>query len=115
MPISGPPGNRGFREERVGLPALFVDQMAHVILRNILDGTTDPLRARAGELFFREQTATVQDGQILVADTETVEMYGTTGGFGSLGQLVVEAGTALKQVELDVLNADNAEKYWGRD
>ena len=104
-----------FREERVGLPALFIDQMAHVIVRNILGGTADPLWARAGELFFREQTATVQDGQILVADTETVEMYRTTGGFGSLGQLVVEAGTTPKTVELDVLTLDNAETYWGRD
>src|SRR3954469_14785033 len=35
-------------------PPLFIEQMAHVILRNILDGSEDPLKLRAAELFFRE-------------------------------------------------------------
>jgi hypothetical protein len=51
----------------------------------------------------------------MAADAETVEMYATTGGFGSLGRLVVEAQTPLKTVELDVLLEQNAEIYWGRD
>ena len=59
----------------VDIPPLFVDQLAHVILRNILDGCDDPLRLRAAELFFREQKATIQDGHALLADLETVEMH----------------------------------------
>jgi Family of unknown function (DUF6352) len=97
------------------LPPLFLDQMAHVILRHILDGTEDGLRARAGELLFREQRVTIQDGNILAADAEVVAMYATTGGFGSLGQLIAEAQTPLRSVELEVLDERNPETYWGRD
>ena len=52
---------------RVGaqVPPLFLDHMAHVIVRHILDGTGDGLRARAGELLFREQRITLQAGNIL--------------------------------------------------
>ncbi len=97
------------------LPPLFLDQMAHVILRHVLDGTEDGLRARAGELLFREQRVTIQDGNILAADAEVVEMYATTGGFGALGQLIAEAQTPLRSVELEVLDERNPDAYWGRD
>jgi hypothetical protein len=97
------------------VPPLFVDQLAHVLVRHILDGTDDPLRARAGELFFRQQTVLLQDGAVLLADAETVDMLATTGGFGSLGRLVAEAQTPLRQVELDVLDEANGAAYWTRD
>ncbi len=97
------------------VPPLFIDQMAHVIARNILEGTEDPLRARAGELLFREQKVTINDGVIMAADAETVDMYATTGGFGGLGRLVAEAQTPMRTVELDVLSEANAELYWSRD
>jgi hypothetical protein len=89
--------------------------MAHVILRSILEGCEDGLRARAAELFFREQNVTIMEGHPLAADAETVEMYATTGSFGSLGKLIVEAQTPLKSVELDVLSEENAALYWERD
>ena len=104
-----------FGKEQVSIPALFIDQMAHIVLRNILEGCEDPMRARAAEMLFRQQTVTVQDGAILAADTDTVEMYATSGGFGDLGRLLVEGGTAPRGVELDVLNEDNAATYWRRD
>ena len=59
----------------IDIPPMFVDQLVHVILRNILDGSDDPLRLRAAEVFFREQKATIQDGHVLLADLETVEMH----------------------------------------
>jgi hypothetical protein len=96
-------------------PPLFIDQLAHVILRHILNGVEDPLRARAAELLFRAQRVTIRDGAIMAADEETVEMYATSGGMGSLGRLVVESNTALRAVDLDVLNEHNAELYWTRD
>ena len=102
-----------YRDSSVTLPALFLDQMVHVILRNILDGTSHPLQARAAELFFREQTAMIQDGAILLGDTDTVDMLSAP--YGDLGRLVAEAGTPLKQVEMDVLGVDNGDIYWGRD
>ncbi len=99
----------------VSIPPLFIDQMAHVVLRAILEDCADGLRARAAELFFREQMVTINDGRVMAADAETVEMYATTGGLGPLGQLIVEAQTPLKTVQLDVLDEDNADVYWTRD
>ncbi len=99
----------------VPVPPLFIDQLAHVILRAALDGCEDGLRARAGELLFREQKVTIEDGHVMAADAETVEMYATSGGFGSLGRLIVEAQAPLRTVQLDVLDEANAELYWSRD
>lgn len=103
-----------FAEGAVPVPPLFVDQLVHVILRGVLEDCDDAFRARAAELFFRRQTALNQDGAILLGDDETVQMYRTTGGFGGLGKLLSEAGTPMRRVELDVLNADNAGDYWER-
>ena len=97
----------------VPVPPLFVDQLAHVIMRNILDGNDDPFRARAAELFFRKQTGMNQDGAILLGDDEIVAMR-RQHGFGNIGKLLAEAGTPARQVELDVLNAGNAAQYGDR-
>ncbi len=79
---------------RTPVPPLFVDQLAHVIMRHVLNGAADPLRVRAGELFFRSQKITVQDGAVMAADEDVVEMYAKTGGLGALGQLLVEFADA---------------------
>ena len=99
----------------VPVPPLFIDQLAHVILRAALEGCEDALRVRAGELLFREQKVTINDGHVMAADAETVEMYATTGGFGSLGRLIVETQAPLRTVQLDVLDETNADLYWSRD
>ena len=101
-----------FRAGAVPVPPLFVDQMVHIVLRNILDEIDDPLRLRAAEALFRAQTVTIQDGAILMADSDTVAMYATTGGFGALGRLLAEGGTKPRRVDLDVLNDENATSYW---
>jgi hypothetical protein len=103
-----------FRADAVPFPALFVDQLAAVILRGILDGGDDSFRARAGELFYRAQQISIDQGTILAADAETVEMHAKSGGLGSLGRLVVEAGTKPRSVELDILTPENAGLYWAR-
>ena len=99
----------------VDIPPLFVEQMAHVVLRNILDGCTDTLALRAAELFFREQKATVQDGHVLLADRETVEMHAPGTQYGNLGRLIVEAQGVTGKANLDVLERVNAESYWERE
>jgi hypothetical protein len=99
----------------VPVPPLFIDQMAHVILRSALDGCDQPLRLRAGEIFFREQKITINDGHIMAADAEVVEMYAATGGFGSLGQLIAEAQTPLRTIDLDVITEENQDIYWSRE
>jgi hypothetical protein len=98
----------------VDIAPLFIEQMAHVILRNILDGCDDPLRLRAAECLFRDQKATIQEGHALVADLETVEMHAAGNRYGSIGRLIVEAG-ALGKVDLDVLDRPNAALYWQRE
>jgi Family of unknown function (DUF6352) len=100
---------------KVDIPPLFIEQLVHVILRNILDGGDDPLRLRAAELFFRDQKATLQDGHVLLADLETVEMHAAGSRYGSVGRLIVEAQGDLAKAELDVLDRANAALYWERE
>jgi len=99
----------------VDVPPMFIDQLAHVILRNVLDGSDDALRLRAAEVFFREQKATIQDGHALLADLETVEMHASGNQYGSVGRLIVEAQGEIFQKELDVLDRNNAAIYWERE
>ncbi len=101
-------------EAPLAVPPLFVDQIVHAILRNILKDVGDPLRLRAAELLFRDQNVSTDDGMVMLADDETVEMFAETGGFGSLGQLIKEANTPLKEVQLDVLHDENTALYWPR-
>jgi hypothetical protein len=99
----------------IDVPPIFVDQLTHVILRNVLDGTEDALRARAAELFWREQKATIRDGHVLLADLETVEMHASGNRYGSIGRLIVEAQGELGAADLDVLERANAGLYWTRE
>jgi Family of unknown function (DUF6352) len=90
-------------------PPLFLDQLVHVILRNILDGFDDPFVARAAELFFRPQRVALRDGTIVVADEETIDGIGSA-PVSPLMSLPGMPGTA----EIDVMTDDNAESYWRR-
>jgi hypothetical protein len=96
----------------VPVPPLFLDQMVHVILRHILDGTEEPLRARAAELFFRAQTVTVEEGAVMAADADTVELHAT---HEPAEELLAPGTPPLRSIELDVLEDRNAHLYWGRD
>jgi hypothetical protein len=108
-------GYRNLFKGAIDVPPMFVDQLAHVILRNILDGCDEPLGLRAAELFFREQKATIQEGHALLADLETVEMHASGNRYGSIGKLIVEAQGDLAKVDLDVLDRANAAIYWERE
>ena len=105
----------GLFKGAIDVPPLFIGQLVHVILRNLLDGCDDPLRLRAAELFFRDQQATLQDGHVLLADLETVAMHAAGSRYGSIGKLIVEAQGALGKVDLDVLDRANAALYWERE
>jgi len=96
------------------IPPVFIDQMVTVIIRNILTRCHDPIRIKAGELFFREQSVTTDEGRIMLADDEIVEMYAKTGGGGGLGQLLIDSNTPMPSIELDVLSEDNKDIYWER-
>ena len=107
-------------KDRPPIPPLFLDQLAHVILRHALDGVTDPMRARAAELLFRSQRVTVDDGRVMAADEEIVEMHAARAasgdsGLGKIGELLAEANLPARSVELDVMTETNGEAYWSRD
>jgi hypothetical protein len=90
-------------------PPLFINQLVHVILRNVMDGCEDVFVLRAAELFFRPQRLTVHDGSLIAADEETV-----TGVHPEpVSPLVAMLGLPAAG-EIDVLNDDNAETYWQR-
>jgi len=90
-------------------PPLFLNQLVHVILRNALDGCSDPFVLRAAELFFRPQRLTTHEGVLIGADDETL---GSTGA-APLSPLVSMLGIPAA-AEIDILTGDNAESYWGR-
>ena len=90
-------------------PPLFLNQLVQVILRNALDGYSDPFVLRAAELFFRPQRLTTHEGALIGADEETL------GGTGAapLSPLVSMLGIPAA-AEIDILTGDNAESYWDR-
>ncbi|HVO89966.1 MAG TPA: DUF6352 family protein [Casimicrobiaceae bacterium] len=107
---------RLFGSEGVDVPPLFVAQLTQILLRHILGEDADPLEARAAEMLFRPQKiAVLEDGAVMAADATTVERFATTGGFGSLGELLARQKTPLRTLDLDVLDEHNATEYWLRD
>jgi hypothetical protein len=105
-----------FAGEGVDAPPQFVHQLTQILLRHILGESADPFRVRAAEMLFRTQRVSVlPDHAVLAADLQTVERYATTGGFGSLGELLAQNRTPTRTIDLDVLSEENAATYWGRD
>jgi hypothetical protein len=90
-------------------PHMFLNQIVHVILRNVLDGCSDAFVLRAAETFFRPQKLTLHDGSLVAADEETVSGLGDR----PLSPLVSMLGLPAA-AEIDVLNDDNADSYWAR-
>jgi hypothetical protein len=105
-----------FKGDGVDVPPLFVFQLTQIFLRHILGADGDPLEARMAECLFRVQKISVmEDGAVMAADDETVEVFADTGGFGSLGELLKKQNTPTRSIDLDVLSTDNAAVYWERD
>ena len=105
-----------FKGDGVDVPPLFVFQLTQIFLRHILGTDGDPLEARMAECLFRVQKISVlEDGAVMAADDETVEVFADTGGFGSLGELLKKQNTPTRSIDLDVLSTDNAAVYWERD
>jgi hypothetical protein len=87
-------------------PALLLDQLVHLILRNALDGCEDPYVLRAAELFFRPQRVSTHDGAVLLGDAEAVAALPHSPLAAMLGREPAP--------ELDVLNAESGWTYWSR-
>ena len=104
-----------FRRGAITLPPLFIDLAAQAIMRGILDGNDDPYALRAGEMFFRTQRVSTEGGQVLAADAESIALFAETGGFGSIGRLISQQGTALREMNMDVMSHENAQLYFLRE
>ena len=93
-----------------GLPPVFVDQLAHLILRNALEGEEDPFVLRAGELFFRPQRVTFHDGAMLLGDADMLAGREIDPHRSPLLHLLGADATT----GLDVMDEANAWTYWSR-
>jgi hypothetical protein len=91
------------------IPPLFVNQLAHVILRNILDGCDEPYVLRAAELFFRPQCLTSHEGALLAADEERIASVHSAPVSPLVSLLGLERSAAI-----DVLSERNASDYFAR-
>ena len=96
------------RHERK-FPRIFLDQLVHVILRNILDDCEDVFVLRAAELLFRSQRLTSHNGSLIAADEEAVPGSNAK----PLSPLVAMLGLSAA-ADVEVLNEDNAGLYWER-
>lgn len=101
-----------FRAGAIQIPPLFLDLMAQAIAARVLDGVDDAWQWRAAELLFRRQRVRVQDGRVLSGDADTLDRLNETGGVGSIGQLLKQAGATLPDVQIKVLGDDNAVDYF---
>jgi Family of unknown function (DUF6352) len=97
------------RERTSDLPPLFVNQLVHVILRNVLDGCDDPFVLRAAELFFRPQRILPHERALLLGDEELVGGLNPTPVLSLMSML-----GAVTDAQLDVLSNENADDYWHR-
>ena len=98
------------RAPKVTVPPLFLNQLVHVILRNLLDAERDPFVLRAAEMMFRPQRLTLKDGILLLADADVVD---GANAYPHAAPLVAIFGDARAR-GLDVLLADTADDYFAR-
>lgn len=103
-----------YRDGVGGVPPILLQMLTHLVARAAMEGETDAFALRAAECFFRVQRGAIHQGALLLADEEVIEMRAADGGYGALGQLMVEAGAPPRDVSLDVLSDDNAALYPGR-
>jgi hypothetical protein len=93
----------------IRFPHLFIDQLVHLILRNILDGCGDAFIVRAAELLFRPQRLRRRNGWLIAEDAETTpddHPHPESPLYALLG-VETEAG-------IEILSEANASGYWTR-
>jgi Family of unknown function (DUF6352) len=116
---------RLIRSSDMAVPPVFMDQMVHLIVRNMLTPgpkvTADPILYRAAELLFREQavnrqaddTGDSEAARLLLTDEETVAMLARAGDVGR-SQLLIAPDAGPRKIALDVLDDGNKRTYWAR-
>ena len=97
---------------RITIAPLFVDLLTQAITHNLLADSTDAYEVRAGEMLFRPQRISTQDGQVLSGDQGVIDLLNETGGLGDFGRFLAEAKAPLQAVHLQVLTEGNVPDYW---
>ncbi len=98
------------RANPITTPAIFLNQLVHLILRNALDGREDPYVLRAAELFFRPQRISVTGETVLLADAELIDAQEPGAHHSPLTAMLGREPVT----ELDVLDDETAWTYWSR-
>jgi len=105
-----------FRRGVVDTPPLFIDLLVQAMLRGLLEACpgedAGAFEARAAELMFRPQRVSVQDGRVLAADRDAIDLLHETAGLGDLGRLLRQARLQPRALDVEVLTEDKAERYW---
>jgi hypothetical protein len=104
---------------QVDIPPLFIDQLAQIIIHHLVAQSSDGLLLRVAELWYREQRVSFHEGRVLLADAERVEIEQekslSEAGLGNLGRLLAQGNIKTKEVDLEVIDKENANTYFGRD
>ena len=104
-----------FAEEAALIPFIFLNHMVYLIAHNIFKNIDDPFILRSAELLFRKQAINIYDGAILSIDHETARsLEHQNANLGNLGRSLVKGGVIPNPNELDVMNVENAPRYWAR-
>ena len=93
----------------IRFPHIFIDQLVHLILRNILEDCEDAVIVRAAELFFRPQKLRSSDGHLIASDAETTPNAGPHPESPLFLLLGVQTPG-----DVELLNETNADSYWTR-
>ena len=96
----------------IDIPPLFIDLLVAAIMRNLLADCGDAFEVRAADLLHRSQRISIQDGQVLSGDRETLDMLSETGGLGDIGRFLAEASAPLRSINMQVLGDDNAADFF---
>jgi hypothetical protein len=93
----------------IRFPPIFINQLVHLILRNMLDGCEDALVVRAAELLFRPQKLRADGGFLIAGDAETTPTASTH----PESPLYLLLGVRT-EAEVQILGEANAGSYWAR-
>jgi len=96
----------------IDIPPLFIDLLVEAILRNLLADSSDAFEVRAAAMLHRSQRISIQDGQLLSGDRETLDMLNKTGGLGDIGRFLLDAKAPLAGINMQVLGDDNTADYF---
>ena len=110
----------------INIPPLFIDLLVEAITRNIFADAADAADAaeatnsgplpvaytlRAADMLHRGQRISVQDGQVLGGDRDTLDLLHETGGLGDMGRFLAESGAPLPSLTMQVLSDHNSADF----